>query len=261
MSNSWLARTAAGAALGLAATAAGAQVTPGSTLHFTGTVDVIHADDHTLTLDFKPDVIFSRAPNTGSFAVLDLAPPPGVAGRIRNFAVDNGVQHVPGFVTIGGYTFDLLYMPAGTSGPDDCLVDPAPDQRCTPPHHGDAAGLSTPFTLANMASGDPGAPINSVAWFDLQGTVRGPGSSVASSFVGTFEAIFLGLSYQEVLFAAETGALTGVEFSARFTALAAVPEPSTYGLVATGLLGVLGAARRRAREGRAVRRPRGGAGA
>ena len=100
----------------------------------------------------------------------------------------------------------------------------------------------TPFTLVNTASGNPSAPIGSMAWFDVRGTVRGPGSNVASNFVGRFQASFPGMSYQEVLMNAEANTLHDVEFTGTFTT---TPEPATYALVGTGLLAVIGVARRR----------------
>ena len=238
---------AAAAALVLVVPSAEAQVVPGSTLSFTGTADVIHTEEHDLFVRFEPAVISSRSPSTGSFASLGAAGA-GVTGAIVEFEVVVGPQPIAGFVTLGGYTFDLFDMLPGTSAPDDCLNEQiAPGQSCTPPRH-DVEGVSTPFTLVNLASGDPNAPINSIAWFDVRGMVRGPGSTMASPFIGRFEASFLGLSYQEVLFAAEANQLQGVDFSAQFTVASTVPEPSTYALAATGLVGLLGVAGARRRR-------------
>ena len=247
MSRSRAIGAAAVAALVLGAPAAGAQLTPGSTLSFGGSANVIHTEEHDLFVRFDQAVIASRSPSTGSFATLG-ATTPGLTGSIRDFEVVVGPQPIIGFVTLGGYTFDLFDMLPGTSAPDDCLNEQfLAGQSCTPPRH-DVEGVSTPFTLVNVASGDPSAPLNSVAWFDLRGMVRGPGSLTASPFIGRFEASFLGLSYQEVLYAAEANQLRGVDFAAQFTVVSTVPEPSTYALAATGVVGLLGVAHVRRRR-------------
>ena len=247
MSRSRAIGAAALAALVLAAPSAGAQITPGSTLSFGGSANVIHTEEHDLFVLFDQAAIASRPPSTGSFAAFGGAAP-GVTGSIRDFEVVVGPQPITGFVTLGAYTFDLLDMLPGTSTPDDCLNEQfLPGQSCTPPRH-DVEGVSTPFTLVNVASNDPSAPINSLAWFDVRGMVRGPGSLTPSPFIGRFEASFVGLSYQEVLFAAEANQLQGVDFSAQFTVVSTVPEPSTYALAATGLVGLLGVAGLRRRR-------------
>ena len=247
MSRSRAIGAAAAAALVFGVPSAEAQITPGSTLSVRGVANVIHTEEHDLFVRFAPAVVVSRAPSTGSFAAAL-----GATGTIQDFEVVVGPQPIAGLLTLGGYTFDLLDMLPGTSTPDDCLNEQVmPGQSCTPPRH-DVEGVSTPFTLVNVASGDPNAPINSIAWFDVRGMVRGPGSMTASPFIGRFEANFVGLSYQEVLFAVETTGLQGVEFAAQFTAVSTVPEPSTYALAATGLVGLLGVARVRRRRQIAV---------
>lgn len=225
------------AALAVGSAPADAQIVSGSTLRFTGTADVIHTDEHDLFLRFVPSAIRRQGNGTGSFTT------PAAAGSIRDFEVVAGPQFINGLVTLGGYSFDLYEMLPGVYRPDDCLVDPLPGQSCTPPRH-DVAGVPTPFNLVNTASGDPNAPISSRAWFDVRGLVRGPGSSESSSFFGRFEASFPGMSYQEVLYGAETNTLRDVRFTGTFTA---TPEPSTYALMATGLAAVAGVARRRRR--------------
>jgi MYXO-CTERM domain-containing protein len=255
MSRSRAIGAAAAAALVLAVPSAEAQIVPGSTLSFTGTADVIHTEEHDLFVRFAPTVISVAAPGTGSFAALGGAS--GTSGTIRDFEVVVGPQPIAGFVTLGGYTFDLMSMSPGLSAPDDCLVDPLPGQSCTPPRH-DVEGVSTPFTLRNVASGDPSAPISSIAFFDVQGMVRGPGSTIASPFMGRFEASFIGQSYQEVLYYVETSGLQGVRFTAQLTATSTatstVPEPSTYALAATGLAGLLAVAGVRRRRLAVARR-------
>jgi hypothetical protein len=233
------------AALAFGVPSAGAQVTPGSVVSFQGTANVIHTEEHDLFVQFDRAEISSRAPSTGSFAPLAGS---AVTGAIRDFEVVVGPQPIAGFVTLGGYTFDLFDMLPGTSTPDDCLNEQfLAGQSCTPPRH-DVEGVSTPFTLVNVASGDPNAPLNSIAGFDVRGMVRGPGSTTALPFIGRFEASFPGLAYQEVLFAAEANQLRGVGFSAQFTVVSTVPEPSTYALAATGLVALLGVARMRRRD-------------
>jgi hypothetical protein len=163
-------------------------------------------------------------------------------GAIRDVTVGVGGHLLPAFLTIGGYTFDLLGMPAGTFDQSVCYVYPEPGQTCTPlqapaPH-------PSPFNVTNIATGDPDAPIRSIAAFDLYGTVTGPGG-VRSAFVGTISAEFPGLSYQEALGAVESVGLQEIRYTGVLTAVSTVPEPSTWLLVGSGMLGLLVAARRR----------------
>lgn len=235
---------------------ASAQITPGSTFTFTGTADATDIGLPGVMLDFAPHVIAAVSGNTGSFASLNTLDASGVSGDIRGIRVGNGAQSIANFVTIGGYHFDVTFLPSGGFGQADCYVDPVPGQTCTPfqsvqgdPLNND--GLS-PFNVTNVASGDPQAPINSTAAFDLTGTVTGPGGYV-SGFTGTISSAFVGAPYQYVLYDLEQEGLYGLTFTGTFVAgpviggsgTSVTPEPATYALVAIGLAGVAGVARRR----------------
>ncbi|GJG89296.1 hypothetical protein tb265_44770 [Gemmatimonadetes bacterium T265] len=245
---------------------AAAQIAPGSTLTFTGTADATDIGLPGVILDFMPRIVAASSGNTGTFASLNRRGGPGVSGHIDDIRVGNGPQSLSNFVTLGGYRFTLGALPSGTFGQDACYVDPAPGQTCTPYQsvQGDPSvndGLS-PFYVANLASGNPNAPINSVATFGLLGTVTGPGGTT-SNFFGTISSYFVGLPYQVVLYTLEQQGLQGLTFTGTFVAgapigrvvgnggvgtgvpSAVVPEPSTYALVGAGLVAVAGLARRR----------------
>jgi hypothetical protein len=247
---------AAAAAL-LAAAPLGAQIAAGSRLSFTGTADATDVGTPGVLLDFDPRVVADAAGNTGSFASLNRDAGPGVSGAIADVRVGNGAQALPHFLVLGGYRFDLSFLPSGGRAQDECYVEPTAGQRCTPfqsvPGVWPPSGELSPFELANDESGDADAPLTSVAAFNVVGTVTGPGRET-SSFFGTVASTFVGRSYQEVLYTLEQQGLTGVTFAGTFVvggpvagADTVVPEPSTYALVAAGLAGVAGAARRRRR--------------
>lgn len=249
------------------ATTAAAQLTPGSTLTFTGTADATDIGLPGVILDFGPRVIAATSGNTGTFASLDRSHGPGVSGHIDDIRVGNGLQYDRNFFVLGGYRFTLLGLPSGKYGQDACYTDAfAVGQTCTPYQsvQGDPAvnaGLS-PFYVANVSS-NPDGSINSTAAFDLFGTVTGPGNAT-SFFTGTISSAFVGLPYQVVLYTLEQQGLQGLDFTGRFVVGAPVltaadadigpavaPEPSTYALLAAGLAGI-GAvtARRRGRSAR-----------
>lgn len=240
--------------LACAASSAAAQIAPGSTLTFTGTADATDVGLGGVVLDFTKHVT-AGAGNTGAFASLNTNGR-GPKGKIADIRVGNGPELIPSFLQFGGYKFTLLGLPSGREGQDDCYTDQfAVGQTCTPFQSVQGqpqinAGLS-PFYVANLAG--PDGSINSTAAFDLYGTVTGPGNA-RSSFVGTITASFVGVPYQMVLYTLEQQGLQGLTFTGTFTTGALLaeatvtPEPTTVGLVAVGLLGVVGAARRRSRS-------------
>ncbi len=236
----------------------GAQIADGSRLSFTGTADATDVGTSGVLLDFDTRVVADASGNTGSFASLNRAAGPGVSGAIADVRVGNGPQAVPNLLVLGGYRFDLTFVPSGASGQDACYVEPEVGQQCTPYQSElgvwPPSGSLSPFYLANAPSGDPGAPFTAVAAFNVVGTVTGPGGA-SSPFSGTLASTFVGRSYQEVLYTLEQQGLAQVTFAGTFVAGApaatapgtVAPEPSAVVLVAAGLAGVAGAARRRRR--------------
>lgn len=264
---------AAAAALALAVSAvmttAAAQIIPGSQLSFTGTASAQDIGRPGVVLDFFPQVVAGTSGNTGTFASLNRSSGAGVSGSIADLLVSKGPQSIPGFLTLGGYRFDLLSLPSGPFGQSQCYVAPRPGQRCTPYQSELGNPLPTdplsPFYMVNFASGDPNAPISSVVAFNLIGTVTGPGGATLD-FFGTISSVFPGLPFQYVLGGLEEAggagqALPGLTFTGTFYAggrsfasgafsdefagVEVVPEPATVALVAVGIAGVAGVARRR----------------
>ena len=267
---SFLAASAAALAFSAGAVAqpAAAQIAPGSTLIFSGTADATDVGLGGVVLDFTKHVVAASSGNTGAFASLNTRGN-GATGKIADVRVGNGPEYIANFLQFGGYKFTLFGLPSGPYGQDACYVDPVPGQTCTPYQSVQGnpmvnAGLS-PFYVANTASIDPTAPINSTAAFDVFGTVSGPGGAM-SLFTGTIASSFVGLPYQYVLYTLEQQGLQGLNFTGTFTTGPGVlagaqeratlagtvftpdatvtPEPATLGLVAVGFVGAMAAARR-----------------
>ncbi|HEU4628760.1 MAG TPA: PEP-CTERM sorting domain-containing protein [Gemmatimonadaceae bacterium] len=252
-----LALVAAAAATTLAPPAA-AQIAPGSTLVFSGTADAIDVGSAGVLLDFGQHVIADPSANTGTFASLNK-PRTGAVGSIETITVGSGPQPVRKFVQFGPYKFDLTAVPSGPYGQDACYVEPVVGQRCTPFQL--PSFTLSPFYLENLASSGSDGMFTALVSFDVIGTVTAHGTT--TDFTGTITATFDGVSFQEALAGLEQFGLEDVPFTATFvtgggvarasatTLMAAeaavVPEPSTAALVAIGLAGVAGVARRRAR--------------
>lgn len=239
-----VARSIAALALTFGTVAATAQLAPGSTLVLNGAADATDIGSPGVVLDFSPYAVTGGFTNTGSFSGLN-AMSGGAPGALTSVTVGVGTQQIPSFLTIGGYTFNLVSLPSGKYEQADCRVAPVVGQRCTPPQSPGTA--LSPFYLENVSSGYADAPFTALVAFDLVGTVTDP-HGIMSAFTGTISSTFEGLSYQEVLGALEgqgPEGLPDVPFSGTFVAGEVLPEPGTYALVAAGLLGVAGVVRRR----------------
>jgi hypothetical protein len=141
--------------------------------------------------------------------------PMGVLGAGGAGGATVGGLPILNFLTVGGYTFTLASAPMGT-GPN-------------------AFG---PITLTDNGAGTS-------ASFGVRGLVTGGALGAAGgTYAGVFTAQFAGLTPTDVFTRVNAGTLEPVSFSATF-AVSAVPEPSTYALMGTGLAGLLGVARRR----------------
>jgi hypothetical protein len=243
-------------AVALSATAAQAQIA--GTLNFSGTVRARAAtlpgggiDMVNVVLDFDPFaqpfgyVTVSSSGNTGSFAVFNTTPPnPPVFGSIKDITVgDGGAYNVQRFLEVPNapvlYAFDLLSIAPGSFSSAACFIAPASGQTCTP----DGNNGPTVFNLANTQNARGG--LDATVSFNVAGIVRNPAGQ-SSPYSGTFTAQFPGMSYQQVLQQINTGVTVERSFSATLIATA-VPEPSTYVLMGSGLIAIFGAgyARRR----------------
>ena len=262
--------SAALAALVCIAGSAAAQIAPGSTLTFTGTADATDIGLGGVVLDFTPQVVAGTSGNTGTFASLNTRDGSGRTGSIADIRVGHGPEPIPNLLQIGGYAFTLASLPSGPFGQAACYTDQfAVGQTCTPYQSVQGtpavnAGLS-PFYVANISANADGS-INSIAAFNLIGTVAGPGNTT-SSFFGTIAATFTGLPYQVVLYTLEQQGLQGLTFTGWFTAgtpmggargnggaslvsvaggdATVTPEPSTLLLAAVGVLGIARVAARK----------------
>jgi hypothetical protein len=196
------------------ATPTSAQIAPGSTLVFSGTADVTDVGSPGVLLDFARHVTADPSANTGAFAVLNGRGDGGAKGNVAPMVAGNGPQPIRRLLQIGGYTFDLAVVPSGVYGQDECYVEPAVGQRCTP-YQFPSFALS-PFVLENVASGTPDRPFDALVSFRLTGTVTGHGTT--SDFVGTITTTFPGVSFQEALAGLEQNGLRDVPFTGTFVA-------------------------------------------
>jgi hypothetical protein len=204
----------------LAPTLASAQIAPGSTLVFSGTADVTDIGSAGVLLDFARHVTADPTANAGAFASLNSRGNTGARGNITAMVAGNGPQPIRRLLQIGGYTFDLVVVPSGVYGQDQCYVEPAVGQRCTP-YQFPSYALS-PFSLENVASGLPEAPFSALVSYQVVGTVTGHGDT--SSFVGTISSTFTGVSFQEALAGLEQSGLREVPFTGTFVTGPVTPQ-------------------------------------
>ena len=240
--------------LALGTAPAAAQAT-GGTLTFTGVADASELGSPGVLLEFGTHVRLDPAQNTGIFAHLNNNGGPSAAGSMETITVGNGPQPVSRALHIGGYSFDLSFLPSGSYGQDDCYVAPAVGQLCTP--YQLPSNELSPFYLENVAAGGSDAMFTAIVSFDVAGTVTGRGAT--HQFTGTITTVFEGLSYQEALMGLEQHGLRDVPFTGTFVvgaggvsagtlssaSVAVVPEPGTVALVGSGLAMLVGVARRR----------------
>jgi len=215
------------AALPIVATPADAQ----SRLNFNGSARVNAISAGTYLWDFLEGNPEPTLPGTAIgtvFAVPTINgvfPPEianGTVGTIRDLTMTAaGISGLPvaNFLQIGGYTFSLASSPAGAGG----------------------AINFGPVAFFDVGTGTS-------ATFGVNGFVTGGDFGASSvAYTGVFTAQYTGMSPAAVVAAINAGTAQSVAFSAEFVTASVVPEPSTYGMLATGLgmLGFVGYRRRR----------------
>jgi len=224
-----LTRVAATAAVAIAVLAgvprpAAAQA---SKLNLVGAVDVFLAPGGNLALDFV------MSPSAGTGSVFTLGPQTGVFAGLTSLTP--------------GLQFDLVFGPAPAATPIPSTLLSIGGYTFTATAFGPGNVAGTPVRLT-----DDGA--STVLSFSVLGTVTGPGFAAPSPVLGSYAASFPGMTRAELLAAIDGHGALPSSMAASFvtptslTAFAAVPEPSTWALVATGGLLVGATARRRSRS-------------
>jgi PEP-CTERM motif len=154
----------------------------------------------------------------------------GTLGPIQNVVVGQGSRNVPSFIQMGGYTFSLTSIADGTYSSAQCGAPAAVGQTCS------VAGSG--FNWANVSNGHGG--INASAAFNFSGQVVTP-QHVTFNYTGILTQQFAGKSYQQVLFMVNNGRIRPEGSYSLNIVATSVPEPATVALMATGLLGLVGA--------------------
>ncbi len=189
------------------------------------------------TIAFNPTFTSTGgAMETGSFSGLTG----GTIGSLTN-GPTTGTVFVPNFInfTTGVATpvsFDLTYIAPGVGTLSGCSSS-ALGAACTP--------TGSPFTLFQMGSNTVLASLN------LNGVAyTGTAASGSTPTVGIFSTqdVVYGTIPAVVAALQNGGTLTGITYSASFTASPTVPEPASMLLMGMGLLGAGLIARRKSRS-------------
>lgn len=187
-------------------------------LNFAGSVNVSETGEGaTLLLDFL-NPVFAVPTVSGIFSSFTPFSTQGVIGDISVSTSGCANCTINSFLAMGGYVFNIT-----ATG-------------------GTAAG---PFSFGPVEVTEQDG--NTKASLAVFGTVTGPGLTGPQDFSGIFTAQFSNESASSVYNAIDVnGETRNVGFSAEFTVnQAVIPEPSTYALMAFGLVGMGVIARRR----------------
>ena len=163
---------------------------------------------------------------------------PGTTGITQTITVGSGAYSVPNFFQIAGYTFSITNVTPGNYASTSCSDPAAAGQTCTIP--------GTPFNLVNTAAG---GGLNSTLSFSVSGLVTVP-SATTYDYSATFTSQFTS-SYQQVINEMDSGGTAPNSYSVVLQAtqpgVTTTPEPTTFAMLGSGLLGLVGMVRVRRR--------------
>jgi hypothetical protein len=224
MNRTYLLKATAVATLSLAAVAAPAAARAQNVINFTGSANVRDEAPGGGGAFLLIDFLAGGTPGFGVAGTVTTIPDtdlPGVgigqAGTIADLRASGaGFTGTPvsPFLTVGGYTFTLT----GT----------------------DAGNAFGPVSLFQQGA-------NTLAVFNVAGTVTGGAlGAAAAAFSGAFTTQFVNTDPGKLFNQINSGGTANASYSATL-AVAAVPEPSTYALLATGI-SALGLVARRRRQ-------------
>jgi hypothetical protein len=192
-------------------------------LNFTGTAEVKFG-----TIAFEGnsfDINSPAASQQGGF--MALAGTKGAIQDITNPPDATGPLNVPDFITFSAapnISITLTFLDPGINGAAGCLATPAAaGQECSP-----NIPAQSPFNLENTSH------TSSTASFNVQGVEVDSSTGDTIPITGAFTTPFSNESYQQILATVGSGGTITTAFSAEFSTLPTVPEPSTLIELMTG---------------------------
>ena len=197
------------------------------------------------SMTFTPPTVFFNGTaavstsGSGVFAAIPVGTP-GVVSTMNIGSEPVGSTFSPvTFVTIGGFTFSLTSINAGSYSSASCGLPAAVGQTCTPNVPPDTYVEALNLENVNLTT-------YSLS-FSFAGNVTGPGIVGSEGFTGVLSTQASG-SFQSFLNSLNTNGSVTLPYSMVLTTTpptSPVPEPGSFVLLGTGLAGIAGTLKRK----------------